>query len=221
MWSAVFSDATKIANVHKDDPFFQNKRTCSGGGSSSSSKRALDEDDSKDDSSGFHQPKKLAQFVRSTVNHGDLPPLMNDTEVSADSSVRRTSCAVVDKLETTAADPSPLMSTTTTTTRSEIVSPPPKPLDDDNNNIKTDEDNQKGRLSLEERCAKQICRAWLKNHFLSLGQVCHGECGRLHEIVGNPERLYKDFSFKGLNPKHQKLILNKVKEQQSRVISVD
>lgn len=67
------------------------------------------------------------------------------------------------------------------------------------------------RPSLEERCAKQICRLWLKYEYLNIGEKCNGNCGRLHVVIGNPERLYKDFAFKGLNPHQRKLIITKLK----------
>lgn len=63
------------------------------------------------------------------------------------------------------------------------------------------------RLSLEERCAKQICRKWLKHEYLKTDQACDGTCGRIHEVPDNPQKLYKDYSFKGLPPKQQKRIL--------------
>lgn len=63
------------------------------------------------------------------------------------------------------------------------------------------------RLSLEERCAKQICRKWLKHEYLKTDQACDGTCGRIHEAPDNPQKLYKDYSFKGLPPKQQKRIL--------------
>ncbi len=65
-------------------------------------------------------------------------------------------------------------------------------------------------LSFEERCAKQICRHWLKYEYLGLGEPCDGHCGRLHTVTGNPERLYKDFSFKGLNPVQRKTIIQRL-----------
>ena len=40
-------------------------------------------------------------------------------------------------------------------------------------------------------------------------------CQRLHEVVGNPERLYADYSFKGLNSKQQKTILSQLKGKPS------
>ncbi len=60
--------------------------------------------------------------------------------------------------------------------------------------------------------ARQICRTWLKNHFLGIGSPCNkNPCPRKHEVVGNPDRLYSDFSFKGLPAKHKTVILNALK----------
>jgi len=62
--------------------------------------------------------------------------------------------------------------------------------------------------------ARQICRNWLKHHYLGLGKPCNdSSCKRKHEIIEkNPERLYKDYSFKGLTPKQRKVIINAVKD---------
>lgn len=61
--------------------------------------------------------------------------------------------------------------------------------------------------------SRQICRTWLKNHFLGLGTPCNkNPCPRQHEVVGNPDRLYSDYSFKGLPPRHQKAILTALKK---------
>jgi hypothetical protein len=63
--------------------------------------------------------------------------------------------------------------------------------------------------------ARQICRTWLKNHYLGIGSACKKDpCPRQHIITGNPQRLYSDFSFKGLPSKHQKVILDALKTKQ-------
>ncbi|KAJ1432513.1 hypothetical protein B484DRAFT_447776 [Ochromonadaceae sp. CCMP2298] len=61
-----------------------------------------------------------------------------------------------------------------------------------------------------EVCGRQICRAWLKHHYLSLGQPCPGDCLRKHAITCRPEALYKDYSFKGLSANQKKSIFAKV-----------
>lgn len=84
--------------------------------------------------------------------------------------------------------------------------------EDHNNSHHTSE---KRLLSLEERCARQLCRAWLKHHYLGLGQPCSEDpCPRMHKITCKPEKLYKDYSFKGLNPNQKKTIIEKVKLEQ-------
>mmetsp|Transcript_21335 Transcript_21335/g.29348 ORF Transcript_21335/g.29348 Transcript_21335/m.29348 type:complete len:159 (+) Transcript_21335:59-535(+) len=69
----------------------------------------------------------------------------------------------------------------------------------------------------KNECQKlpQICRRWLKYNFLNIGTCCDPNvCNRQHEIIGKPERLYSDYSFKGLNSKQQKIILERVKAEQ-------
>jgi hypothetical protein len=75
------------------------------------------------------------------------------------------------------------------------------------NESKEKADGEFVKLSLEERCAKQICRKWLKHEYLKTDQACDGSCGRIHEAPDNPQKLYKDYSFKGLPAKQQKRIL--------------
>lgn len=80
--------------------------------------------------------------------------------------------------------------------------------------IKEEIGETKVRFSLEERCSRQICRNWLKNTFLQLGDPCkaaEGDCSRMHELPLNPLKLHSDFSFKGLNPKNKKIILDAAK----------
>lgn len=72
----------------------------------------------------------------------------------------------------------------------------------------SDESASYQQLSLEERCAKQTCRKWLKFTFLAIGKACNqNPCSRLHELPSNPLKLYQDFAFKGLPPAQQKRIL--------------
>lgn len=82
---------------------------------------------------------------------------------------------------------------------------------DRNDEIETSEPRQR---SLEERCSMQICRNWLKHTFLSLGKACKASpCLRLHQLPEQSQRLYNDFSFKGLQSKQQKTILSSYKKK--------
>lgn len=68
----------------------------------------------------------------------------------------------------------------------------------------------------ESSMAKQICRQWLKNHYLSLSQPCDGACGRAHAAPANVMHIYKDYSFKGLPKKdREKIIVQMQKEKAS------
>ena len=51
--------------------------------------------------------------------------------------------------------------------------------------------------------------------YLIITTMLTAVCQRLHEVVGNPERLYADYSFKGLNSKQQKTILSQLKGKPS------
>lgn len=87
---------------------------------------------------------------------------------------------------------------------------------DTNTEKEEEQHGEKRLLSLEERCARQLCRAWLKNHYLSLGQPCTEQpCSRMHKITCRPEKLYKDYSFKGLNNNQKKAIIDKVRAEQA------
>jgi hypothetical protein len=70
---------------------------------------------------------------------------------------------------------------------------------------------EKEERNMVEVCGKQVCRSWLKYHFLKLGNPCPSTCLRKHEITCKPEHLYKDYSFKGLSPKQRKEILQQLK----------
>ena len=64
----------------------------------------------------------------------------------------------------------------------------------------------------ESGATRQICRAWLKNTFLQLGQPCkNASCERRHLIesrgIGS---LYKDYSFKGLTAVQRSSIISQV-----------
>lgn len=65
--------------------------------------------------------------------------------------------------------------------------------------------------------SRQICRTWLKHHYLSIGSPCSKpDCPRQHKITcTKPESLYGDFAFKGLQPKHKEIILKAVRESLS------
>ena len=76
--------------------------------------------------------------------------------------------------------------------------------------------NERGSSSGGGGMARQICRQWLKNSYLSIGKACGAGdgCPRLHVITGNPMLLYKDFSFKGLPQSSKNTILEAVKKEQ-------
>jgi len=66
-----------------------------------------------------------------------------------------------------------------------------------------------------EVCGRQMCRAWLKHHYLKIGSSCKDgdACLRKHAVTCKPELLYKDYSFKGLSPKQRKTIMEQIKAE--------
>jgi hypothetical protein len=73
----------------------------------------------------------------------------------------------------------------------------------------------------ENGMARQICRAWLKNNFLKLGEACKNpDCERRHVIdscsVGT---LYKDYSFKGLTAAQRNSIIAQVQSVASKNVA--
>ena len=70
---------------------------------------------------------------------------------------------------------------------------------------------------------RQICRIWLKHTYLGSDVACNdGTCMRKHSIDLNPDslgRLYKDYSFKGLNQGQRQRIINKIKDDNNINIS--
>ena len=64
----------------------------------------------------------------------------------------------------------------------------------------------------DNNMGRQICRAWLKNNFLQLGQPCkNANCERRHVIESRSiGSLYKDYSFKGLSPAQRNSIISQV-----------
>ena len=64
----------------------------------------------------------------------------------------------------------------------------------------------------ESGATRQICRAWLKNNFLQLGQPCkNASCERRHVIESRSiGSLYKDYSFKGLSAVQRASIISQV-----------
>lgn len=74
---------------------------------------------------------------------------------------------------------------------------------------KTEE--QEKERDMVEVCGRQICRTWLKFAYLDNGNPCSdSNCLRKHAITCKPEHLYKDYSFKGLNQKQRKRIIDKL-----------
>lgn len=73
----------------------------------------------------------------------------------------------------------------------------------------------------ENGMARQICRAWLKNNFLNLGEACKNpDCERRHVIdscsVGT---LYKDYSFKGLTAAQRNSIIAQVQSNARKTVA--
>lgn len=70
-----------------------------------------------------------------------------------------------------------------------------------------------------EVCGRQMCRAWLKHHYLKIGSPCKDgdACLRKHAVTCKPELLYKDYSFKGLSPKQRKSIMEQIKAENSSI----
>ena len=65
-----------------------------------------------------------------------------------------------------------------------------------------------------DNLALQICRAWLKRHYLGLGQECDGlKCGRSHKAPQNIGKMYTDYSFKGLSKENRAKIITKMEEE--------
>lgn len=89
-----------------------------------------------------------------------------------------------------------------------------------------DVDNQIGSdlpvvVVKENGMARQICRAWLKNNFLKLGEACKNpDCERRHVIdscsVGT---LYKDYSFKGLTAAQRNSIIAQVQSGAGKTVA--
>jgi hypothetical protein len=63
----------------------------------------------------------------------------------------------------------------------------------------------------------QVCRLWLKHHYLTIGSPCDHLCGRKHVVTGKAESLYQDFAFKGLRKKHQQAILAAIREERRKL----
>lgn len=82
----------------------------------------------------------------------------------------------------------------------------------DSGNIKANSESNSTGID-----SRQICRTWLKNHYLSIGAPCgKPDCPRQHKITcTRPESLYGDFAFKGLQPKHKEIILKAVRDSLS------
>lgn len=68
---------------------------------------------------------------------------------------------------------------------------------------------------LKEKMGKQVCRQWLKHHFLGSGEACDSSCGRAHATPTNPNLLYKDYSFKGLSKDMRTRIMAKLVGEKS------
>lgn len=67
-----------------------------------------------------------------------------------------------------------------------------------------------------DNLALQICRAWLKRHYLGLGQECDGlKCGRSHKAPQNIGKMYTDYSFKGLSKENRAKIITKMEREQA------
>lgn len=65
----------------------------------------------------------------------------------------------------------------------------------------------------QSNLGRQICRQWLKSHYLAHPKPCDGSCGRLHAAPVSVMTVYKDYSFKGLPKKDREKILAAMKAE--------
>lgn len=78
--------------------------------------------------------------------------------------------------------------------------------------IETEVEDEAARLA--KNMAKQICRQWLKHHYLQLGEACDGsKCGRSHAPPSSAKQMYKDYSFKGLPKQHRAKIIDQIEKE--------
>jgi hypothetical protein len=75
--------------------------------------------------------------------------------------------------------------------------------------------SSKSEVPTYDNLSRQICRSWFKNKYIGSGKPCTDvNCKRKHEIVEkNPERLYKDYAFKGLTGAQRKKIIQQISDQ--------
>eukprot|EP01036_Dinobryon_divergens_P031371 gene31371-40757_t len=138
-------------------------------------------DHRQQDQGAFSQPKQLADFVQTILNEMEEDDGTKDTPLQ--------SLAQEDHVVPIAQVNSSISS-----------------------NINSSSGNESNSNSNSGGSLQQICRRWLKHTYLGIGEPCvSAVCQRLHEVIGKPERLYSDYSFKGLNSKQQKAILNQLK----------
>lgn len=195
MWSTSFREAERVAEEVEEEVV---RRDPQFPFQSSSRKKKRNQsepaDEDEDDIGAFRQPAKLAKFLQSSL--------------SQDSS-----CGLHQTAKTAGTDSQQAINSLDS--EDNITKVTPQPAES------AEGEEQSIRLSLEERCARQICRKWLKHTFLQVKAACDGRCGRLHTIPDDPKKMYSDFSFKGLPPNQQKKILRACMTKKSQELSTE
>jgi hypothetical protein len=182
IWDSVFQSAAVVADEVEKEANLDPTIFCR--------KRKI-KDIENDEIGAFRQPVKLAKFIEST-----LSSISSNCRSSEEKPNEQDKQLVSVPVDATFSDKA----------RMDFSAPI-----DSESKIAIDHAASYQQLSLEERCAKQICRKWLKFTYLKSNQPCDESCGRLHEVPKNPQKLYKDYSFRGLPPKQQKKILSNIK----------
>ena len=90
-------------------------------------------------------------------------------------------------------------------------------LDDSQQQQETQESGAHQEEKPVANLSRQICRAWLKSHYLGLGQPCDGvSCGgRSHSGPAVIAHMYKDYSFKGLSKENRAKIIKVMEAERS------
>lgn len=190
------------------------------------SKKGVDEntddahDEEDDEFGGFKQPSRLSKFARKVLNnkHSDNHDDNQTSEERKDTADN--DLDVEEEEEEDAKEESSSHSKKKKKKRQRDHD-----TNSDNNNNEDDNNKKQKQHSNADNesdekannLAGQVCRQWLKYHYLKIGQSCNPDiCQRKHLVTGKPESLYSDFSFKGLKAKHQKTILDAVRKERAQ-----
>lgn len=202
-WASAFQKANEIGSLmdHEVPESFLKRKRPIEENDESNGKEKKEEDDDEDDYGAFKQPKKLAKFIVETSKISTI----NSNTPSNKNTKEENNAELVTK-------DSQIKETISSTHQDQVQ--------DNQSDEPTDSQEPKGekfRLTLDERCAKQICRTWLKHHYLETGKACNESiCKRMHSLDcfrKNIAKLYSDFSFKGLPKQQQKTILAKFSQE--------